>query len=47
MLRGRKRNARERIQPGPSRLKMLEHIASLPPLPQSDKSLPRTAASAS
>ena len=47
MLRGRKRNARERIQPGPSRLKMLEHIASLPPLPQSDKSLPKTAASAS
>jgi hypothetical protein len=47
MLRGRKHNARERIQPGPSRLKMLEHIASLPPLPQSDKSFPKTAASAS
>jgi hypothetical protein len=47
MLRGRKRNARARIQPGPKRLAMLQHLAESKPLPQADKSLPKAAASAS
>lgn len=47
MLRGRKRNARARIQPGPERLAMLEHVASLQPVNQADRSLPKAAASAS
>ena len=47
MLRGRKRNARARIQPGPERLEMLKRVALLKPSPQADKSLPKAAASAS
>ena len=47
MLRGRKRNARARIQPGPKRLAMLQHLAESKPLPQADRSLPKAAASAS
>ncbi len=47
MLRGRKRNARARIQPGPKRAAMLQHLDAFQPSPQANKSLPKAAASAS
>ena len=51
MLRGRKRNAGSRIQPGLTRPKMLEFLTELDSTQdlgdQADKSLPRAAASAS
>ena len=51
MLRGRKRNAGSRIQPGLTRPKMLEFLTELDSKQdlgdQADKSLPRAAASAS
>lgn len=47
MLRGRRRNAQSRIQPGPKRSAMLQHIAAFKSSPQTDRSLPKAAASAS
>jgi len=51
MLRGRKRNAGSRIQPGLTRPKMLEFLTELDSKQdlgdQADKSLPKAAASAS
>ena len=51
MLRGRKRNAGSRIQPGLTRPKMLEFLTELDSKQdlgdQADKSLPRATASAS